>query len=157
MPSVLYSDAVTFLPLTLCMKDECFQLFLCSVQLVEHDPSISRALGSNPGMVNISKLRLYVTPQRLLVSEMIVRGAKHLFKTFMQGVGMVSLSAAISHYLNCFLGSLPNPQPPKADDEVSMLERWVFRRTFPSDRLENLPHGVVDFPLKFLVDFVESL
>jgi protein TIF31 len=50
---------------------------------------------------------------------MIVRGAKHLFKTFMQGVGMVSLSAAISHYLNCFLGSLPNPQPPKADDEIS--------------------------------------
>ena len=57
--------------------------------------------------------------QRLLVSEMIIRAAKHSFKIYMQGVGMVSLSVAISHFLNCFLGSLPNPQPPKADDEVS--------------------------------------
>ncbi|XP_071789622.1 clustered mitochondria protein homolog [Asterias amurensis] len=56
---------------------------------------------------------------RLLVSEMIIRAAKHSFKIYMQGVGMVSLSVAISHFLNCFLGSLPNPQPPKADDEMS--------------------------------------
>ena len=50
---------------------------------------------------------------------MVIRSVKHLFKTYIQGVGMVSLSAAISHFLNCFLSSYSNPQPPKADDELN--------------------------------------
>lgn len=43
------------------------------------------------------------------VSELIVRAAKHLFTTYMQGVEMMGLSAAIAHFLNCFLGSNPTP------------------------------------------------
>lgn len=43
------------------------------------------------------------------VSELIVRAAKHLFTTYMQGVEMMGLSAAIAHFLNCFLGSNPSP------------------------------------------------
>ena len=53
------------------------------------------------------------------MSEMVIRAAKHLFKTYIQGVSMVSLAAAVSHYLNCFLSSFPNPQAPKADDEMN--------------------------------------
>lgn len=43
------------------------------------------------------------------VSELIVRAAKHLFTSYMQGVEMMGLSAAIAHFLNCFLGSNPSP------------------------------------------------
>ena len=43
------------------------------------------------------------------VSELIVRAAKHLFTSYMQGVEMMGLSAAIDHFLNCFLGSNPSP------------------------------------------------
>ena len=43
------------------------------------------------------------------VPELIVRAAKHLFTSYMQGVDMMGLSAAIAHFLNCFLGSNPSP------------------------------------------------
>ncbi|XP_063967453.1 clustered mitochondria protein homolog [Lytechinus pictus] len=56
---------------------------------------------------------------RIIITELICRSVKHVFKAFMQGIPMTSLSAAISHFLNCFLSSLPNPLPPKGDDELS--------------------------------------
>ncbi|XP_072164554.1 clustered mitochondria protein homolog [Diadema setosum] len=56
---------------------------------------------------------------RIVVTELICRSVKHVFKAYMQGIAMTSLSAAISHFLNCFLSSLPNPLPPKGDDELS--------------------------------------
>ena len=43
------------------------------------------------------------------VSELVVRAAKHLFTSYMQGVEMMNLSAAIAHFLNCFVGSDPSP------------------------------------------------
>lgn len=43
------------------------------------------------------------------VSELVVRAAKHLFTSYMQGVEMMNLSAAIAHFLNCFVGSNPSP------------------------------------------------
>ena len=39
----------------------------------------------------------------------------------MQGVDMMSLSAAISHFLNCFIGSFPTPHAQDATDEVSII------------------------------------
>lgn len=43
------------------------------------------------------------------VSELIVRAAKHIFTSYMQSVEMMGLSAAIAHFLNCFVGSNPSP------------------------------------------------
>ncbi|XP_033221558.1 clustered mitochondria protein homolog [Belonocnema kinseyi] len=49
---------------------------------------------------------------RIAVSELILRSAKHIFTSYMQGTELMSLSAAISHFFNCFLSSaqLVHPQ-----------------------------------------------
>ncbi|KAK2711731.1 clustered mitochondria protein homolog [Artemia franciscana] len=52
------------------------------------------------------------------VTELIVRAAKHIFTVYMQGMDMICLSAAISHFLNCFLSSCPTPQALTATDEI---------------------------------------
>uniref|UniRef100_A0A3B3ZPN6 Clu domain-containing protein n=1 Tax=Periophthalmus magnuspinnatus TaxID=409849 RepID=A0A3B3ZPN6_9GOBI len=43
--------------------------------------------------------------KRICVSEVIVRSTKHTFRNYLQDVDPASLSAAVSHFLNCFLGS----------------------------------------------------
>nr|XP_006816525.1 PREDICTED: LOW QUALITY PROTEIN: clustered mitochondria protein homolog [Saccoglossus kowalevskii] len=53
---------------------------------------------------------------KLCVCEIISRSAKHIFTSYLQGVSQVSLSAAISHFLNCYLSSFPSPQPQKPED-----------------------------------------
>lgn len=53
----------------------------------------------------------------IAVSSLVTRGAKHLYKTFMQGVDSSNLSSAISHFLNCFLGSFASPYTQAATDE----------------------------------------
>ena len=57
---------------------------------------------------------------------MVIHAVKHLFKTYIQGVSMVSLAATVSHYLNCFLSSFPNPQAPEADDEMNNGHILIF-------------------------------
>ncbi|XP_058489809.1 clustered mitochondria protein homolog isoform X1 [Solea solea] len=42
---------------------------------------------------------------RIGITELITRCAKHIFKTYLQGVELSALSAAVSHFLNCFLSS----------------------------------------------------
>ncbi|KAF6204441.1 hypothetical protein GE061_002782 [Apolygus lucorum] len=54
----------------------------------------------------------------IAVSELITRSAKHLFNTYMQNTEMMSLSAAISHFLNCFLSSCQAHHPQQVSDEV---------------------------------------
>ena len=39
----------------------------------------------------------------IAVSEAITRSAKHIFTQFMQNLDMTCLSAAVAHFLNCFL------------------------------------------------------
>ncbi len=56
--------------------------------------------------------------QTICVSEMLCRAAKRLYKTYMQGVEAMSLSAAISHFLNCLLSACPTPHAAVAADEV---------------------------------------
>lgn len=53
----------------------------------------------------------------ICVSSLIMRSTKHLYKAFMQGVDMMNLSPAVSHFLNCFLGSYPSPYTQVATDE----------------------------------------
>ncbi|XP_005987552.1 clustered mitochondria protein homolog isoform X2 [Latimeria chalumnae] len=52
------------------------------------------------------------------VTELITRSAKHIFKSYLQGVELSGLSAAISHFLNCFLSSFPNPVAHLPADEL---------------------------------------
>ncbi|KAK0087716.1 hypothetical protein PV326_005064 [Microctonus aethiopoides] len=49
---------------------------------------------------------------RIAVSELILRSAKHIFTTYMQGTELMCLSAAVSHFLNCLFSSaqLSHPQ-----------------------------------------------
>ena len=42
--------------------------------------------------------------------ELITRCAKHVFRAYMQGVEMMCLASAVSHFLNCFLASFATPQ-----------------------------------------------
>ncbi|KAM9332839.1 clustered mitochondria protein homolog [Pholidichthys leucotaenia] len=43
--------------------------------------------------------------QRLCISEVIIRSAKHIFRTYLQDVEPAAFSAAVSHFLNCLLTS----------------------------------------------------
>ncbi|XP_043910351.1 clustered mitochondria protein homolog isoform X2 [Protopterus annectens] len=52
------------------------------------------------------------------VTELITRSAKHIFRTYLQGIELSGLSAAISHFLNCFLSSFPNPVAHLPADEL---------------------------------------
>eukprot|EP00794_Sanderia_malayensis_P014402 gene14402-15902_t len=48
---------------------------------------------------------------RIAVSEMILRTAKKQIKSCLQSATLRTLSAAVSHFLNCFLSSFAAPQP----------------------------------------------
>ncbi|CAG0915474.1 unnamed protein product [Notodromas monacha] len=54
----------------------------------------------------------------IAVTEMISRSAKHIYAPYMQGVEMMSLSSAISLFLNCLLSSCPTPHTPYGDEEL---------------------------------------
>ncbi|KAK3085037.1 hypothetical protein FSP39_023311 [Pinctada imbricata] len=54
----------------------------------------------------------------IVITELVCRSTKHIFKAYMQGVDMMNLSAAISHFLNCLLGSFPSPHAPVTAEEL---------------------------------------
>lgn len=62
------------------------------------------------------------------IGELICRGAKHMFKCYMQGVDMMNLSSAISHFLNCFLGSYPSPHAQVNAEELQTKARKKNKR-----------------------------
>lgn len=45
---------------------------------------------------------------RISAMELIIRATKHIYYTYMQNTDALHLSAAISHFLNCFLSSGPS-------------------------------------------------
>lgn len=59
----------------------------------------------------------------IAVSELVTRSAKHLLTTYMQSVELMSLSAAVSHFLNCFLSSCSAPHAQQVPDEVSYCRK----------------------------------
>ncbi|XP_034943486.1 clustered mitochondria protein homolog [Chelonus insularis] len=69
-----------------------------------------RYLGKLAAMLAIVPQLKYL--HRIAVSELILRSAKHVFTSYMLGTELMSLSAAISHFLNCLLSSaqLTHPQ-----------------------------------------------
>uniref|UniRef100_A0A7N8WKJ5 Clustered mitochondria protein homolog n=1 Tax=Mastacembelus armatus TaxID=205130 RepID=A0A7N8WKJ5_9TELE len=65
---------------------------------------------------------------RIGVSELITRCAKHIFKTYLQGVELSALSAAVSHFLNCFLSSFPDAVAHLPPDELVSRRKSRKRR-----------------------------
>ncbi|KAM9853419.1 clustered mitochondria protein homolog isoform 2-T2 [Aulostomus maculatus] len=65
---------------------------------------------------------------RIGIIELITRCAKHIFKTYLQGVELSALSAAVSHYLNCFLSSFPDAVAHLPPDELVSRRKSRKRR-----------------------------
>ncbi|XP_055923906.1 protein clueless [Eupeodes corollae] len=64
----------------------------------------------------------------IAVQELIVRAAKHIYYTYMQNTEVMSLSAAISHFLNCFLTSGPVTAPALGSDELQKTNKRRNKR-----------------------------
>ncbi|ELK27004.1 Protein KIAA0664 [Myotis davidii] len=77
------------------------------------------------------------------IGELITRSAKHIFKTYLQGVELSGLSAAISHFLNCFLSSYPNPVAHLPADELVSKKRNRRRRNRPPGAADNTAWAVM--------------
>ncbi|XP_066552152.1 clustered mitochondria protein homolog isoform X2 [Amia ocellicauda] len=65
---------------------------------------------------------------RIGIGELITRCAKHIFKTYLQGVELSGLSAAVSHFLNCFLSSYPDAVAHLPCDELVSRRKNRRRR-----------------------------
>lgn len=57
----------------------------------------------------------------MAICEVLLRSAKHLFKTYLQDVDPMLLSVGVAHFLNCFLTACPNLTPLLGIDEVSIF------------------------------------
>uniref|UniRef100_A0A182JQA8 Clustered mitochondria protein homolog n=1 Tax=Anopheles christyi TaxID=43041 RepID=A0A182JQA8_9DIPT len=51
----------------------------------------------------LAKIKQLEYLHTIAVSELIIRAAKHIFTTYLQQTDVMSMAAAISHFLNCFL------------------------------------------------------
>ncbi|XP_030042084.1 clustered mitochondria protein homolog isoform X2 [Microcaecilia unicolor] len=71
------------------------------------------------------------------IIELITRSAKHIFKIYLQGVELSGLSAAISHFLNCFLSSFPNPVAHLPADELVSKKKSKKRKNRNLGNVDN--------------------
>ncbi|XP_075686925.1 clustered mitochondria protein homolog isoform X1 [Rhinoderma darwinii] len=60
---------------------------------------------------------------RILIIEIVTRSSKMILRSYLQGIEMSALSAAVSHFLNCFLSSYPNPVAHLPPDELLSRKR----------------------------------
>lgn len=70
---------------------------------------------------------------KIVMKEMVLRSAKKQFKGCMQSANQRCLSAAVSHFLNCFLSSLPSPQPHIPNEESNKKKK-------NKKKTQKLPH-----------------
>ena len=68
---------------------------------------------------------MYYLLQSICMMSLLTRATKHLYKVYMQGVDMMNLAAAISHFLNCYLGSFPTPHTQVAVEETVSVTGWL--------------------------------
>ncbi|KAM6907215.1 clustered mitochondria protein homolog [Xenentodon cancila] len=69
--------------------------------------------------------------QRISISEVIIRSAKHIFRTYLQDVKPAAFSTAVSHFLNCLLSS-SSGFPDSCSDELLSHHRSRRRRSHGS-------------------------
>lgn len=74
----------------------------------------------------------------IAISELITRAAKHIFNYFIQNADMMSMSVAISHFLNCLLTTQPAVQPPQiASDELFRSSKRRYSKKSSSSGSSN--------------------
>jgi len=66
-----------------------------------------RYLGKITGMLQKVPQLEYV--HTIAATELVMRATKHIFTSYLQGLDMLSLACAVSHFLNCLLSSCPSP------------------------------------------------
>ncbi|XP_053325410.1 clustered mitochondria protein homolog [Spea bombifrons] len=71
---------------------------------------------------------------RLVILEIVTRSTKLILRNYLQGVEMSALSAAVSHFLNCFLSSYSNPVAHLPPDELHSRRKKGKKKVRP---LEN--------------------
>lgn len=65
---------------------------------------------------------------QIAVQELVLRATKHIYYTYMQNTDMMNLSAAISHFLNCFLTSGAVSVPSLGSDELQKTNKRRNKR-----------------------------
>ncbi|KAM8900368.1 clustered mitochondria protein homolog isoform 2-T3 [Spinachia spinachia] len=78
--------------------------------------------------------------QRISISEVIIRSAKHIFRTYLQNVEPAAFSAAVSHFLNCLLSSSSCTTDSCSDELLS--RRRSRRRRSVGSRVASLTDSV---------------
>ncbi|XP_028155522.2 clustered mitochondria protein homolog isoform X1 [Diabrotica virgifera virgifera] len=76
----------------------------------------------------LAKVRQLEYLYSIAASELILRSAKHIFTSYLQGCEMMNLSVAIAHFLNCFLYSGPMTNPLQGQDENKNNKKRNKRR-----------------------------
>lgn len=121
----LVSDAAQFLVLTQipnfvreCLEHSSAPMDGVTLTEALHNKGINiRYLGKVANLLaNVSRLEYLHT---IAVQELILRAAKHIFYAYQQNTDLMNLSAAISHFLNCFLTSGQNSSPVFGQSELA--------------------------------------
>lgn len=76
----------------------------------------------------LSKIKQLEYLHTISISELIIRATKHVFILYMQNTDMMSMSTAISHFLNCFLTTTPIVTPPAGIDELLKTSRRRYNK-----------------------------
>nr|XP_026693476.1 clustered mitochondria protein homolog isoform X1 [Ciona intestinalis] len=66
----------------------------------------------------IEKTRSLEHIHRIGLMEIVLRSTKHIMRNYLQNVDQCSVSSAVSHFLNCFLGSFLTPVPNLPEEEL---------------------------------------
>lgn len=121
----LVSDAAQFLVLTQipnfvreCLEHSSAPMDGVTLTEALHNKGINvRYMGKVANLLaNVPRLEYLHT---IAVQELILRAAKHIFYAYQQNTDLMNLSAAISHFLNCFLTSGQNSSPVFGQSELA--------------------------------------
>ncbi|MEE6504545.1 hypothetical protein FKM82_005231 [Ascaphus truei] len=94
-----------------------------------------RYLGAISEMIEQSEERQSLDHlYRIVIMEIVTRSTKLILRSYLQGAEMSALSSAVSHFLNCFLSSYPNPVAHLPPDELLSRRKKGKRKVRP---LEN--------------------
>lgn len=92
--------------------------------------------------MQLSKIPTLEYLHSIAVSELIMRAAKHIFNNYIQNADMMSISIAISHFLNCLLTSQPIVQAPQvASDELFKTSKRRYNNKKSKNNNNNLSNS----------------
>jgi len=101
-----------------------------------------RYLGKITGMLQkVPQLEYVYT---IAATELVMRATKHIFTNYLQGLDMLSLACAVSHFLNCLLSSCPNPST-TIPDQLNSKKRSRNRSKNKTKQSPLTPSDSVDW------------